>query len=131
MNELYWIWLTEVANVPPREGRAVEVAGRQLAVFNLGDRVLVIDNACPHKGGPLADGIVAGASVVCPLHAWKVNLEAGTVERPAGIGSCVQAYPARIDRGVVVVGLPAHFLVPAEPAAACPGREAVRAATLA
>ena len=49
-----------------------------------GDRFLATDNQCPHKGGPLADGIVTGTSVVCPLHAWKINLEDGRVERPSG-----------------------------------------------
>jgi nitrite reductase (NADH) small subunit len=82
MSELHWIWLTEVGNVPQREGRLVEIGGRQLAVFNLGERFVVIDNRCPHKGGPLSDGIVAGDSVVCPLHGWKVNLQTGRVGRP-------------------------------------------------
>lgn len=118
MSELHWIWLTDVANVPPREGRVVEIAGRQLAVFNLDGRFLVIDNTCPHKGGPLADGIVAGASVVCPLHAWKVDLRTGAVQRPAAATSCVNAYPTRVDGDVVVVGLPAHLLPPGVPAAA-------------
>jgi nitrite reductase (NADH) small subunit len=115
MSELHWIWLTDVANVPPREGRAVEVAGRHLAVFNLGGRFLAIDNACPHKGGPLSDGIVAGGSVVCPLHAWKIDLRTGAVDRPAGAGACVAAYPTRVDGDVVVVGVPAQFLAPDEP----------------
>ena len=110
MSELHWIWLTEVANVPPREGRAVEVAGRRLAVFNLGGRFLAIDNACPHKGGPLSDGIVAGGSVVCPLHAWKIDLATGGVERPAHAGGCVASYPTRVDGDVVVVGLPVRVL---------------------
>ena len=110
MSELHWIWLTATANVPPREGRAIEVAGRPLAVFNLGGRFIAIDNACPHKGGPLSDGIVAGTSVVCPLHAWKVNLETGAVERPATAAACVASYPTRVDGAMIVVGLPAGFL---------------------
>ena len=73
-------------------------------IFNLGDRFLATDNRCPHKGGPLCDGIVTGASVVCPLHAWKVNLETGAVERPAhGRDHCVGTYPTRVDDGVVIV----------------------------
>ena len=49
----------------------------EIAIFNLGDRFVAVDNRCPHQGGPLCDGIVAGDSVVCPLHAWKVNLDTG------------------------------------------------------
>jgi nitrite reductase (NADH) small subunit len=110
MSEFHWIWVTAAANVPPREGRAVEIAGRALAIFNLGDRFLAIDNACPHKGGPLSDGIIAGGAVVCPLHAWKIDLRTGLVERPANVSSCVTAYPTRVDGAMIVVGLPARFL---------------------
>jgi nitrite reductase (NADH) small subunit len=108
MNETRWIRLTEVENIPLREGREVMVGTRALAVFNLGDRYLAVDNRCPHKQGPLADGIVSGASVVCPLHAWRVNLETGVVERPsAGAGPCVRAYATRVEDGVICIELPA------------------------
>ena len=55
----------------------MKVGNREIAIFNLGDRFLAVDNRCPHKGGPLADGIVSGTTVVCPLHAWKMSLETG------------------------------------------------------
>jgi len=110
MNERCWIWITDVENVPPREGRAVTVAGRELAIFNLGDRIVVTDNRCPHKGGPLADGIVSGQSVVCPLHGWKINLQCGRVDRPADACASITTYPTRIDNGVIVVGLPAAVM---------------------
>ena len=102
-----WIRIAAGENIPPREGRAVLLGGRELAIFNLGDRFLATDNRCPHKGGPLCDGIVTGSSVVCPLHAWKVNLASGSVERPAGASDhCVATYPTRVEDGIVVVGLP-------------------------
>jgi nitrite reductase/ring-hydroxylating ferredoxin subunit len=44
---------------------------------------------------------------VCPLHAWKINLESGAVERPGSAGACVQAYPVRVDDGIVAVLVPA------------------------
>ena len=60
------------------------------------------------KQGPSGDGIVTGASVVCPLHAWKVNLQTGEVERPAhGKDHRVATYPTRVEEGVVLIGLPA------------------------
>jgi nitrite reductase (NADH) small subunit len=107
LNERYWIWITEVENIPPREGRAVTVAGRELAIFNLGNRFVAVDNKCPHKGGPLADGIVSGDKVVCPLHGWRIDLACGDVERPANSAHCVERYPTMVDNGVIVVGLPA------------------------
>jgi nitrite reductase (NADH) small subunit len=107
MTDRLWLRITGCENIPLREGRSVVLGHRELAIFNLGDRFLATDNQCPHKGGPLCDGIVTGSSVVCPLHAWKVNLETGAVERPSsGSDHCVTTYPTRVEDGVVVVGLP-------------------------
>jgi nitrite reductase (NADH) small subunit len=102
-----WVRVTNTNNIPLREGRAVTLGARTVAIFNLGDRFLATDNECPHEGGPLCDGIVAGDSVVCPLHAWKVRLDTGAVERPAARPNCVQTYPTRVEDGVVLLELPA------------------------
>ena len=108
MNTVLWIRIAPTGHIPPREGRAVLIGDREVALFNLGDQFLATDNQCPHKGGPLCDGIVTGASVVCPLHAWKVNLQTGEVERPShGKDHCVATYPTRVEEGVVLIGLPA------------------------
>lgn len=101
-----WVRVTTRDGVPPREGRTVILGGREIALFNLGDRFFATDNRCPHRGGPLCDGIVTGTSVVCPLHAWKVNLETGAVERPAAQSGCVAAYETRVDGEVVSIRLP-------------------------
>ena len=101
-----WIRITPSENIPPREGRAVNVGGREIAIFNIGDRFLAVDGRCPHKGGPLCDGIVAGETVVCPLHAWKIGLTTGDVERPTGITACVHTYPTRLEHGIVLIELP-------------------------
>lgn len=112
MTEHRWIRVAPRENIPPREGRAVRLGAYDVAIFNLGDRFLATDNRCPHGGGPLCDGIVTGSSVVCPLHAWKIRLEDGTVQRPgAARDHCVATYPVRLEDGIVVVGLPA---VPSE-----------------
>jgi nitrite reductase (NADH) small subunit len=107
MNDHSWIRVTASDNVPPREGREVVVGGRHLAIFNLGDRFLTTENRCPHRGGPLCDGIVTGGAVVCPLHAWKVNLDTGSVERPAASEACVATYATRIEDGVIMIRIPA------------------------
>ena len=103
MSERGWLRITACDNIPLREGRAVELGDRHVAIVNLGDRVLAIDSRCPHKGGPLADGIVTGAAVVCPLHAWKVSLETGAVVRPAEAGACVRTYRTRVEDGVISI----------------------------
>jgi nitrite reductase (NADH) small subunit len=97
-----WIRVTEAANIPLREGRAVNIGDREVAIFNLGDRYLAVDNACPHRGGPLADGIVSGNTVICPLHAYKVCLESGAVVKPE-VCVRVDTYPVRVQDGIVLV----------------------------
>ena len=114
-----WIRVTTTGSIPRREGRAVTLRGRELAIFNLGpsigpgagDRFLAVENRCPHLGGPLSDGIVNGCQVVCPLHAWKVRLDTGTVDRP-GTAACVRTFPTRVEGETVLVQLPAAALTP-------------------
>ena len=106
MNETRkWIRTARCEDIPLREGRAVKLGAREIAIFNLGDRFLAVASRCPHKNGPLAEGIISGQHVVCPLHAWKVNLETGAVARPADSLACVETYPARVEDGVVLVEL--------------------------
>jgi nitrite reductase (NADH) small subunit len=98
-----WIRITAAENIPLREGRAVKVGGQDIAIFNLGTRFFAVANSCPHRGGPLADGIVSGESVVCPLHAWKVCLSSGAVERPREQDACTRSFPVRVVDGIVMV----------------------------
>jgi len=107
MNETHqWIRTVRCEDIPLREGRSVRLGKRDIAIFNLGDRFLAIDSRCPHKGGPLSEGIVSGGAVVCPLHAWKVDLETGAVVRPVGDFPCVETLPVLVQENVVLVGLP-------------------------
>ncbi len=100
-----WVAVGRCTDIPVREGRLVRLGDREIAVFNLGDRFTALDNRCPHKGGPLSDGIIAGTAVVCPLHAWRVNLDSGEVERPCDAASPVDTYSTRTDDGLVLVAL--------------------------
>jgi NAD(P)H-dependent nitrite reductase small subunit len=99
-----WTRITRVENIPPREGRAVTIGDTEIAIFNLDGRFLTIENACPHKGGPLCDGIVSGAVVVCPLHGRRFDLESGMAVR-ASEPACVATFPTRVEDGVVLVAL--------------------------
>jgi nitrite reductase (NADH) small subunit len=65
------------ADIPMFEGRSATVRGRRIAVFRLPDGFVALDGACPHKGGPLSDGIVADSCVTCPLHNWRFDLRTG------------------------------------------------------
>ena len=64
-------------DVPLLEGRSVLVGGQRIAVFRTADGFRAIDQACPHAGGPLSDGIVAGGCVTCPLHGLRFDLQTG------------------------------------------------------
>jgi nitrite reductase (NADH) small subunit len=64
-------------DVPLLEGRSVRVDGRRIAVFRTADGFRAIDHECPHAGGPLSDGIVAGGCVTCPLHNLRFDLATG------------------------------------------------------
>jgi nitrite reductase (NADH) small subunit len=101
--EKRWIRVAPCDSIPPREGRVALIGDLEIAIFNLGDRFFAMDNRCPHQSGPLCDGIVAGDAVVCPLHAWKVNLETGMVARPAHHNDCVRTYATRVDAGVISI----------------------------
>jgi nitrite reductase (NADH) small subunit len=86
-------------------GRAFEVGGHALAVFRGRDgRVYAVDDKCPHKGGPLADGMLIGEQVVCPLHAFRYHGTSGECDQP---GACViGAFPAEVRDGTVYVTVP-------------------------
>ncbi len=103
-----WIRIAHCHDIPLREGRAVKIGNREIAIFNLGDRFLAVDNRCPHKGGPLADGIVSGTTVICPLHAWKLSLETGNGVGGPSASSCVETFRTRVEGGIVLVELSDH-----------------------
>lgn len=91
-----WILIGSIADIPRRGARCVETPQGKIAVFRTAeDRVFAIDDHCPHKGGPLSQGIVHGASVTCPLHNWVISLETGKA-LGADVGS-VQTIPIKVE----------------------------------
>lgn len=89
--------------IAPGQGRVFLVAGRTIAVFHQRDgRVFATDNRCPHRGGPLADGIVGDGTVICPLHSWRIDLGSGHCAKEA---ACVRTYAARVVNGRVLLGV--------------------------
>jgi nitrite reductase (NADH) small subunit len=73
-----WIAIGSVADIPVRGARCVATPFGKIAVFRTAaDEIFAIEDRCPHKGGPLSQGIVHGAAVTCPLHNWVISLETG------------------------------------------------------
>jgi nitrite reductase (NADH) small subunit len=95
------IELGPLSAIPPGEGRNVEILGRKIAIFHTrAGTVFAVQAECPHKGGPLADGLVGGTTLICPLHAWKFDLTTGH----ALFGDCgIKTFPVRVDENGGIV----------------------------
>jgi len=99
-----WIDIGELADIPVRGARVVTTSRGDIAVFRAADgTVFAVDDKCPHKGGPLSQGIVHGHSVTCPLHNWVIDLETGEA-RGADEG-CTRMIPVRIAEGRIEIRL--------------------------
>ncbi|WP_299285537.1 nitrite reductase small subunit NirD [uncultured Tateyamaria sp.] len=97
-----WIDIAALGDIPQRGARMVKTALGCVAVFRTGDdQVFALDNACPHKAGPLAEGIVHGTSVTCPLHNWVISLETGQAQ--GNDEGQVATYAARVEEGRVLL----------------------------
>jgi nitrite reductase (NADH) small subunit len=73
-----WTHIGSISDIPRRGARCVDTPMGRIAVFRTADdRIFAMEDRCPHKGGPLSQGIVHGASVTCPLHNWVISLETG------------------------------------------------------
>lgn len=97
--------LGRLAKIPQGEGRVFQIGGQSLAVFHSRDgNVFATEPACPHRGGPLADGLVGAQKVVCPLHSFVFDLCDG---RPVGNScSAIKTYPALVNEdGDILVGI--------------------------
>jgi nitrite reductase (NADH) small subunit len=94
-----------LSRIPPGEGRCFRVAGEEIAVFHTRDGTTYATQArCPHRGGPLADGLVGDGRVICPLHSRVFLLDTGEAER----GRCpaLRTYPTRLNEaGEILVDL--------------------------
>lgn len=97
-----WLDIGALTDIPARGGRVVRTPRGCIAVFRAADdHVFALDDRCPHKGGPLSDGIVHGHKVTCPLHNLVLSLETGEADNPAD-GS-VRAHAVRVEGGRILL----------------------------
>ncbi|QKK28754.1 nitrite reductase small subunit NirD [Rhizobium indicum] len=76
--DMNWIAIGDISDIPLRGARCVKTPQGKIAVFRTAENeVFAIEDHCPHKGGPLSQGIVHAKSVTCPLHNWAISLETG------------------------------------------------------
>lgn len=99
------ISLGRINLIPRGQGRCFSVGRFRIAVFrHRDDTVSALENACPHQGGPLADGVIGAGMVVCPLHAHRFRLADGS-----GVDTefCARTFPVEIRDGCVFVQIAA------------------------
>ena len=96
-----WVKVCETEDIPLFEGRRTKIKGLYVGVFRTEDGFYAIGDVCPHMGGPLSDGIIAGTEVSCPLHNRRVMLKTGKMkDEPL----CrVPAFPVEVRDGMVYV----------------------------
>ena len=106
-----WVKVAPFDEIPKLGARVVRTKDSEQKEFDIGvfrtedDRIFAINNMCPHKGGPLSQGIVYGDKVACPLHSWKISLVDGKAEEPdVGETAC---FNTKIEGGFVYLELKA------------------------
>ena len=94
--------LCALEEIPRLGSRVVAAPAGDIAVFRTADdRVFALNDQCPHKGGPLSQGIVHGDRVACPLHGWLIQLDSGSAVAPDE--GCVKRHEARVENGRVLL----------------------------
>lgn len=101
-----WTEIGKIDDIPLLGARVVETTKGNIAIFRTdGDQLFAINDKCPHKNGPLSQGIVHGTKVACPLHNWNIELKTGEAVAPDK--GCVTRYPIKNENGIVSVQLEA------------------------
>lgn len=101
-----WRDIGALEDIPRLGSRVVATAAGNVAVFRTGsDAIYALDDRCPHKNGPLSQGIVHGTAVTCPLHNWTIDLATGEAAEPDR--GCVRTIAARLEHGRILLMLPA------------------------
>jgi len=95
--------LGPIENIPPGQGRCFTVNGQEIAVFRQRDgKLFATQNRCPHKQGPLAEGVMGGGKVICPLHAHRFDLATGAGSEK---DECVKVYAVHEQNGEIFLAL--------------------------
>ena len=99
-----WLDICALDEINPLGSRVVAGPKGDLAIFRAADdQVFALDDRCPHKGGPLSQGLIYGKRVACPLHNWQIELESGEAVAPDQ--GCAHRHPVRVENGRVLLGL--------------------------
>ena len=101
-----WTDVLDINDIPRLGARVVRHGAIDIAVFRTADdAVFALEDRCPHKGGPLSQGIVHGKRVACPMHNWKIELDSGCAVAPDQ--GCAREFPVKVEGGRVMIDLAA------------------------
>lgn len=101
-----FIAIGAITDIPVRGARLVTVGEGRIAVFRtVDDRVFALEDRCPHRSGPLSQGIVHGAAVTCPLHNWVISLQSG--EALGADHGAVRTFAVKVEDGRIFLSLDA------------------------
>jgi nitrite reductase (NADH) small subunit len=97
-----WVEVVALEGIPQLGSRVIKTDTMTIALFRTAsDEVFAMKDECPHKKGPLSQGIVHGTSVTCPLHNWKIDLASGEALGPDQ--GCTNVFPVKVENGIVQI----------------------------
>ena len=99
-----WAEVGSLADIPRRGARCIKNGETTIAIFRTAsDQVFALEDRCPHRNGPLSQGIVHDGCVTCPLHNWVISLETGAAQ--GADEGWVRSFPVRLDGEKILLGL--------------------------
>jgi nitrite reductase/ring-hydroxylating ferredoxin subunit len=96
-----WVTVAKLSDLPEGHGKMVEVNGKLIGLFKVGDMVYAMDGICLHRGGPVGEGELSGTTVTCPLHGWQYDVTTGQFRFNPSVK--LSTYPVELASGEVRV----------------------------
>jgi len=97
----YFIKAAELAEVTETKPKILTLQGRQIAIFRIGDEIHALENVCPHRGGPIGEGMIKDGKVTCPWHDWTFDIRTGKCTFNASV--CLLRFPVKVEGSDILV----------------------------
>jgi len=96
-----FVCVATVEQIPEDEGFVVEIEGREIAIFCCSGHYYAVENSCPHRGGPVAEGELENETITCPWHAWPFDLRTG--ECTINASAKLETYTVKAEEGMIML----------------------------
>lgn len=96
--------LGPLSQLPPGSVMPADIEGQTIAICNVGGELFAVDGECPHAGGPLGEGALHGATLVCPWHAWEFDCRTGASDLDPDVG--IATFPVKVEDGEILIQIP-------------------------